>query len=112
MGSIFVVEKLIHGAWEAAGLCVNRDDVSETEARRVVAYEPVPDWTLVSERMPRDGEEVEFVLRVTQVRSLGRYSAHSVECFAAPLCHAAKDDVLCWRPARPIGTLPEPKEKA
>jgi hypothetical protein len=73
-------------------------------AARLVALEGRDQWILVSDRLPEQGLDVEFVpLKYQHSRHLGFFDG---DCFVEHRNHKA-GSVLCWRPARPIGELPK-----
>jgi hypothetical protein len=82
---------------------------SEAEERcgpgeSVVEYVPADPWVLVSERLPEESTELEFVARKRPVRRFGAF-AEGVGFFDGRV-NVPTEEVLCWRPARSVGELP------
>ncbi len=126
MSSIFVIEARgidPNGKrcdWTHCGECGSERTDADTQAEdmraetedevRVATYERSEPWVLTTERLPAEEERVEFIERGEADRSLMMGTFFVSRDRGPRFGLYAASDVLCWRPARPIGAIPEAKE--
>ncbi len=82
--------------------------------RRLDAQRHTDPWVLTTERLPEDGERVELIFVGGEFPVFGwcqRINDLAL-FYVTERGHFQPRQVFCWRPARPIGALPEAKEKA
>lgn len=111
--SIFAVQRVSDDSLRFTS--ESRDDAESWRYRsddryRVVEYAPVEPWVLADERMPEPhaGQVYEVVLHENHEAQV-YCVAHAGEFWGLDGDAYRVDSVFCWRPARPLGELPEGK---
>lgn len=105
--SIFVFADDLGVAGVALPWYRSLEEAKQNGATAIIEYSPVPPWILVSDRLPEPKQIVEYIRRATPSKlSVGEYDPRD----PAGIVFTFIEEILCWRPARPIGELPQPKE--